>query len=489
MNEYQSTYEKEINLMELLVYCLKKWRWILIAMLAMGLLAGGYKYWSISRSNQAALTVQEGETEAKEEEAKETEEEAKERQKLIENYQLVIEKSRQKLQALEDTLNNCGLMQWDASHMQMGTITFYLNVGETEQHSNALDTLIAAYRYYVTDGRLAKKLLEFDETVTLTDMSYLIGFSDNRGAASGATVAQLETDWPTQNVMVVRVYAESEEICQKYMEAAQEAVLAYGRELRTTLENHELRLLATTQTERSNDSIRDYQAQTLADYTAAFKNLQALQAELSALEAAGEAVEEAEAEKEAAPAIVSPVSGAVKFAVIGLVLGVFLAGFAVILVYIMSGKLQSVESFEEEFGMKLLGRATDAGKAKKGPIDRLVYRLEEGPYADIPYEEQLKIVAANVKAASKGLQKIMLAGTMSEAALADVCAKLKEEISEVEFSEYKQLVFCAAALEELGEYDGVLFLEKKEVSATKLIHREKELAETRNVRVIGAVAV
>ncbi len=486
MNEYQSTYEKEINLMELLVYCLKKWRWILIAMLAMGLLAGGYKYWSISKSNQAALTVQEGQTEAKEEE--ETEEEAKERQKLIENYQLVIEKSRQKLQALEDTLNNCSLMQWDASHMQMGTITFYLNVGETEQHSNALDTLIAAYRYYVTDGRLAKELLEFDKTLTLTDMSYLIGFSDNRGVASGATVAQLETDWPTQNVMVVRVYAESEEICQKYMEAAQEAVLAYGRELRTTLENHELRLLATTQTERSNDSIRDYQAQTLADYTAAFKNLQALQAELSALEAAEEAVDEAETEKEAAPAIISPVSGAVKFAVIGLVLGVFLAGFAVILVYIMSGKLQSVESFEEEFGMKLLGRATDAGKAK-GPIDRLAYRLEEGPYADIPYEEQLKIVAANVKAASKGLQKIMLAGTMSEKALEDVCARLKEELAGVEFSAYKQLVFCAAALEELSEYDGVLFLERKEVSATKLIHLEKELAVSRNVHVIGVAVV
>ncbi len=28
MNEYQETYEKEISLVELMFYCLKKWRWI-----------------------------------------------------------------------------------------------------------------------------------------------------------------------------------------------------------------------------------------------------------------------------------------------------------------------------------------------------------------------------------------------------------------------------------------------------------------------------
>ena len=33
MNEYQETYEKEISLIELMFYCLKKWRWIVTAML------------------------------------------------------------------------------------------------------------------------------------------------------------------------------------------------------------------------------------------------------------------------------------------------------------------------------------------------------------------------------------------------------------------------------------------------------------------------
>ena len=33
MNEYENTYEEEINLTDLLIYCLKKWRWIVAAML------------------------------------------------------------------------------------------------------------------------------------------------------------------------------------------------------------------------------------------------------------------------------------------------------------------------------------------------------------------------------------------------------------------------------------------------------------------------
>ena len=58
MNEYQESYEKEISLTELLFYCLKKWRWIVAAMLIVGALAGAYKYRSTVQSNQAKKEAQ-----------------------------------------------------------------------------------------------------------------------------------------------------------------------------------------------------------------------------------------------------------------------------------------------------------------------------------------------------------------------------------------------------------------------------------------------
>ena len=51
MNEYQETYEKEISLIELMFYCLKKWRWIVASMLILAVLAGGYKYQATVKGN------------------------------------------------------------------------------------------------------------------------------------------------------------------------------------------------------------------------------------------------------------------------------------------------------------------------------------------------------------------------------------------------------------------------------------------------------
>ncbi len=49
MNETRNSNEKEINLLDLLFYCLKKWRWIAGAIVAAALLAGGYKYLSAAQ--------------------------------------------------------------------------------------------------------------------------------------------------------------------------------------------------------------------------------------------------------------------------------------------------------------------------------------------------------------------------------------------------------------------------------------------------------
>ena len=70
MNEQQEV--REISLVDLMFYCLEKWRGILVLMLIMGILAGAYKYQSVVRSNQsakqeAALESEDGE-EAEEEE-------------------------------------------------------------------------------------------------------------------------------------------------------------------------------------------------------------------------------------------------------------------------------------------------------------------------------------------------------------------------------------------------------------------------------------
>ena len=81
----------------------------------------------------------------------------------------------------------------------------------------------------------------------------------------------------------------------------------------------------------------------------------------------------------------------------------------------------------------------------------------------------------------------MLVGTIVNDDVLEICEELKEEIEDVTFSPYRQIVFHASALKKLEYYEGVLFIEKKGESYEKLICQEKMLALDRNVKVLGVI--
>ena len=254
--------------------------------------------------------------------------------------------------------------------------------------------------------------------------------------------------------------------------------------------SHELQLLSESQTERIDQTIQTYQNGILNTYTSAFTQLKNQQTELeTVLAEEGETIVTNEPVAYASPAV-----EAVKFAIIGLVLGAFLAAFVLVVIYLMSGKLQSTEQFREEFGMPLLGQITKNPEKKRlfGFIDRWFQHMEEGAYADVTYEEQLKLTAANLKAAvsrEQGLKKIMLTGTIAKDEAEAFCAQFASELDDITFSPYERIVYQASALEDVDSYDGVLFLEKKGASYTKLIKKEKQLAADRDIKILGAVVL
>lgn len=189
-----------------------------------------------------------------------------------------------------------------------------------------------------------------------------------------------------------------------------------------------------------------------------------------------------------------PVSSAVSFAVIGMIGGACMICLVFCMNYVMSGKLQSESRFQEKFGMPLLGivRKKETKKKLFGFIDRGIRRLEEGPYAKIPRKEQIKIATVNVHAAihknpEEKIKRVMLAGTASGDDVMEICEELAEEIGEVTFSPYRQIVFHAAALKKLEYYEGILFIEKKGESFERLIRQEKKLADSRGIKVLGMV--
>ncbi len=205
----------------------------------------------------------------------------------------------------------------------------------------------------------------------------------------------------------------------------------------------------------------------------------------------GEAGEEVESE----PIVLEdPVSSAVSFAVVGMIGGACLVCIIFCMRYVTSGKLQSESRFQEKFGMPVLGvvRKSETKKKVFGFVDRWIRRLEEGPCAKIPRKEQIKIAAVNVQAvihknSEKKIKRVMLAGTIAGDDVMEICEELAEEVGEVTFSPYRQIVFHATALKKLEYYEGVLFIEKRGESCERLIRQEKELADSREVNVLGVI--
>lgn len=189
-----------------------------------------------------------------------------------------------------------------------------------------------------------------------------------------------------------------------------------------------------------------------------------------------------------------PVSSAVLFAVIGMIGGACLVCLIFCMCYMIGGKLQSERDFQKKFGMPLLGvvRKSETKKRLFGVIDRWIRRLEEGPYAKIPRKEQVKIAAVNVQAAihkhpEETIKKVMVAGTVAGDDVIEICGAIAEDIGDVAFSSYKQIVFHAEDLKKLEYYEGIFFIEKRGKSNERLIRQEKELADNRGVKVLGIV--
>lgn len=486
MDDNQELRQEEINLMDLIFYCMEKWRWIVVFMVILAIAAGAYKYRS---------TVQENQT--KEEAARALSEEddddvniVKVDMQSVAFYEQAIAENTAALDKQKEYLDKSAVMEMDSYHVATGTLSYYI---EGSEH---LDSLLAAFSAYVSDGRLAEKLNDVDSDISVEDLRYLISFKNSFDAIYKVEDNQtLKASAPENTVFQIVIRMPDDSSCNSYLKAANEAIAAYSSRLHSELGEHKLNLLASTQSEMMDSDIKNYQDNTRTAYLTAVRNLQALRTELETLMNTAEIPEEPD--ETGAVVLANPKTSAIKYALVGLVLGAFVVCFVLMLLYMMGGKLQNTDNFNMEYGMPLLGVVRDTGRKKKlfGFIDNWVFRLREGSYASIGFEEQIKMAASNVHAAiarrspEEELQKIMLAGTMPEKDAAALCTQLSKELQGVSLSPYMQIVYQSSALKELENYDGILFLEKKGASASSMILQERKAASDRNVTVLGAVVL
>ncbi len=509
MNEEQEIENYEIDLIDLMFYFLEKWRFIVVSMLIFALILGGNKYRVTVKENQAKqreLYRLEEEKKKKEdildkEEVQYVEEKNDEEAdpRTVKSYENAIEKGQSILQRQEDYLENSIIMKLDPYHISEGTLSYYLDGGEY------IDTLLSAYQTYIADGRIAKELNSLNPEISVEDLRYLISFTNsaNRVFEFGNNQT-IQTVRPGEIVFQIQIKMPNSNLCDLYLRQAEKSIADYANSLQSEVVKHELVFLASTQAEITDLDIEKYQLSLQSAYMASVKNLQTLKSELDSFvyteneedlkkEKDAEIKEEISVEQQEI-VLEDPRSFAMKSMIVGLLSGLFLSCLVLALFYIFGGKLQNTKNFKQEYGIPVLGFIFVSRNKRKlfGFVDVWISHLRAGIYTKIEYDEQIKMVIANIQTAinaisyQKEVKRIMLAGTIQED-LEEIIIRLCSEIKGISLSSYKKIVFHSLALREVEEYDAVLFLEKKGASQTELIIQERNLVLARNVNILGAV--
>lgn len=473
MNECQRP--KQIHLIDSLLYCFEKWRWIVACMLIAAVVLGVNAYLSAVKENRAIQDAQPVTEDVEESDSNNMEEMTA--QVSIGSYERAIEEMERDLEIQEDYLERSVVMQLEPYHISTGILSYYAEGAEN------MNSVVAAYSTFISSGRMAEELYAQDADVPVEDLRYLISISNIVHGTSGE-----------DSVFQIQIKMPDSELSGGYLKRAEEIMRDFTSQLQTRVAEHQLTLLSSVQSELADVDIQKYQSTVRTTYMTSVRNLQTLRNEAKASQAVPEE-QSTDSEPKVAVVLKNPMALAKQSAVKGLLWGACGACVVLIMFYLFGERLQAIENFDREYGMSLLGvvRVSETKRKKFGFIDSWIFRLRGGSYGRIGFDEQIKIAAANIQASiarntQDGKQpRIMLAGTIAEKEAEIICAKLASEIEGVFVSPYKQLVFESSALSELETYDGVILIEKRGSSHCEFIEQERKLVLDRDVEVLGAI--
>lgn len=259
MNEYQKP--KQIHLVDSLLYCLEKWRWVVGCMLIVAVILGTRTYLLTVKENSS---VQNTQPVAENTEDTDHANLAEEDQLPVGSYEKAIQEIERDLELQEDYLNHSIVMKLDPYHISTGILSYYI---EGRDHINSL---LASYSTFITSGKMAEELYAQDSDVPVEDLRYLISFENSMSESEGQFVFQIQIKMPDSGLSEI------------YLKRAEELMEEYSSQLQTKVAEHQMTLLESVQSEMADSDMQKYQSTVRKTYMTSVRNLQALRTESAA---------------------------------------------------------------------------------------------------------------------------------------------------------------------------------------------------------------
>ncbi len=176
----------------------------------------------------------------------------------------------------------------------------------------------------------------------------------------------------------------------------------------------------------------------------------------------------------------SMIKPGLKFAAIGFAFGVFIVAVFIVLKYFWGKRLISQSQFFSEFtGIRKIGVMKPTSKRSKFTkyID-----IKSEDDTELSNEKNNKIISHNYENLTRNHNKILITGIANEKAMSDTIKSLGLR------GDYKPNMFNNPDIINLiHEYDGVVLIEQRNVSALKNITYEIKLINNSGTEIVGAI--
>lgn len=461
--ESQNNYDRAA-----VIYILRRWRWILLAGIILGIFLGGGKLAAGVMTWGDKMTVFEQDLEIYHEEYTLYEEqlelltrEKENSQERFEEYQAYMENSilmnmdaEKKMQAAADILITLDSSEWSEKYSQVSY--------------DPTDSLITLYA-----NSIAKETnWESVSAVSGIELEYV--------SELVSTTEELDS-----NILRIVVSHPDEAVASAILdEIISELVLQYDS-LVSAVGNHRVLVTSRTTGTVNDQEVFDYQKKMQSAFIEYSQAVCDCQEQLDTLAAPSWPTSE--------PSRRQICFSALGLGTAGLLIGVLFAICLIYITFVYSGKLHSSTEVEEVLGLRCLGSFSYADKKQKKKrafscIDNWIDTLA-GNRNEVSPEMMQQLLTFNIQNHIRGAKRVYVTGSVDKLILSEVWNFLTSVFTDIEISVGKNIDKDMVVFQDVMSSEAIILVEKNECSKIMDIVQEVQFVKKFDKDIIGYILI
>lgn len=459
--DYNSTYEQEIDLKDLMFAVLHKWRPIILVAVLLAVLLGGFKGATTYKEQNDPDVIKEAEEKYQDDlELFNKNKETCERE--IENLKTDIANQQEYLE--KSIWINMSPYDVCESRVDLYITTDYeIMPGMVYQNMDYTDTILQAYQALLTSSAVMEDIAE----KVGTEPRYL---KELISVSVGTNSGKLN------HLLTISVKHTTKQDAQKVMNEIIDHMNDMQEQVVASIGEHTVNTVNKGVSASVDLTLADKQRSETERLTTLNDSLETKQKSLEDME---------EPEKTVSSRTAALKSG-IKYAILGGVLGGFVVVFFVCVAFLLSDKVYSARELKNRYKIKILGTMPIKNRKVFGKIDAWLNRLE-GRASSVDEEAEYALIAANIRNYAENMKSILVTGSVDAAVLQTVADKLSSDLDGVDMVVGGNMLQDVETIKKLPECDGVVLVEQ--CMSTKYSTVELEIERTTDLQksVVGCV--